>query len=177
MGKMQIPAACITNNTWEWGQNPAKTIAGVSVPTLAYGSSNSFSRQLDNSGVVTGLHLYSGTQPDQTQVDAITTSVASLSELPRYSDLLVVFNVARNPVYGRTLPILLKSGDAILSGVASWFMLYTAGPNTQPAYAMVGSVGLAGSDADMIVETVDIVAGCSYKLPVFNFNFPTSFSW
>lgn len=179
MGKMQIPLGCQGSGSWNAGFGGAKTLANIpSILPVVINISGSMSHSLQTGNDTTGLHLFKGALPTQAQVDTITTSVIALTSLFRYSDLLVSFissgwDLATS---GSQLRIPLNSGVARASGTASWFMLYTS-YGSKPAYAMIGSVDLVGSESAIQLATVDIVAGRLYKFPVFNFNFTTSFSW
>jgi hypothetical protein len=125
----------------------------------------------------TALYVYQGTVP---------TSFTGLADISaRASDLLITFSI---PAYGTST---LDNGNvnnvsrrvtickvptpvaASASGTATWFLtcaVWSTDLTNKPV--LIGTVGTAGSGADLILSTTSVVTGMQFTSLGFNLNFP-----
>lgn len=87
-------------------------------------------------------------------------------------------------VVGDTLTLTSSYQIARNSGTAAWFVIGTCATlgNTSPYYGspvhtMIGSVGLAGSGADLEMADLNIIAGQPYRISNLKLKIPTSWSY
>jgi hypothetical protein len=132
------------------------------------------------------LNIYQGAVPTFATLTDYST---------RASDLLVTFNITGATSYsnlhlvGNQYRMILGINGtpkaASASGIATWFLLIrSSGPAgvavnttlTLDRAAMMGTVGLGGSGADIEVGDTDIVAGVNYTSTGIYFNFPVSWT-
>ncbi|MGO9370682.1 MAG: hypothetical protein ACLQBD_01120 [Syntrophobacteraceae bacterium] len=71
------------------------------------------------------------------------------------------------------------SGNAVASGTAAWFRLYSNGYNVGADAGLVwnrmdGSIGISGSGADLIVATTALTAAAPYTVDAFTVTLPQS---
>lgn len=107
----------------------------------------------------------------------------SLTEIPnwnaRLSDVLVTYNSKTTPtvfnpttsttnLYLLTPSVITEYQTATGSGTATWFMFmtraYSDTGTTAPIHRVVGSIGLEGSGADLIMNNTTITAGDSVRV-------------
>jgi hypothetical protein len=132
-----------------------------------------------NSASVTGqLQVYKGVVP----------TFATLTDLSsRASDLLITFLISGSACWfnagvvnnNRRLVLGIQGTptSAAASGDATWFILYHGGGTTlTDRSAMIGTVGTAGSGADLELGDSAIVAGVKYTSTGVYFNFPISWT-
>ncbi len=133
------------------------------------------------------LDVFKGVPPD---------SFAGLTNTSaRASDLLVSFQCGsdvneliqstgshRKFLIGKSM---LNTATAVASGEATWFILRAEGDTaTSPSNAgdlvnvsaLLGTIGVLGSGADVEISDVQIVAGQQYKSAGFLFSIPASYT-
>jgi hypothetical protein len=125
----------------------------------------------------TALYIYQGTVP---------TSFTGLADISaRAADLLITFSI---PSYQTAIVDNGNVGNvsrrvtickvptptaATASGTATWFLTcatWSTDLTNKPV--LIGTVGAAGSGADLILSTTSVVAGMQFTSLGFNLNFP-----
>lgn len=103
----------------------------------------------------------------------------------RSSDLLITFTLPNalgsyvdeqgfvNQAARYTIGKHLANQAASASGIASWFLLCRSGTTSlTDKGAMIGTVGLLGSDSDLEIPDTNIVSGNNYQCAGFFLNVP-----
>jgi hypothetical protein len=80
---------------------------------------------------------------------------------------------ARRMILGRHL----TNQTAAASGIATWFVCGRSGNDFSNRSAVIGSVGVSGSGADLEIPTTSIVSGQNYRCNGFYLNLQLSFSF
>lgn len=131
-------------------------------------------------GGINGLFLYKGTPAVQSEIDSLdstTTTVSATSGVLRASDLLCYLPTKTFSTNKNVMTLSFSPAVALASGSATWFILgryYSSYANT--CFLSSGTVGLAGSGADLELLTTTITAGVIYKQPACNIVIPNSLS-
>lgn len=130
------------------------------------------------------LIIYKGTQENfATFTDRST----------RASDVLITFTLAgttasftdlgqiniglANAARSYKMGIALANQAASATGTAAWFMICRSGTTSlTDKGAMMGSVGVTGSGADLEIPSTSIVAGTNYQSNGVYFNFPQNWT-
>lgn len=136
-----------------------------------------------------GLYIMSGAMPTQAAFDTfmdtfVSGSVnptGSLSNVFRYSDMLVAYAKQTATVVAGTCVCSFVPTAAQKSGTATWFMFgswggyYSSGWRT-PAYIVAGTITDIGGGGDIEMLNRNIVSGTAYRIPQYELRFPTKFS-
>lgn len=128
----------------------------------------------------TALLIYKGTIANfSTFTNTTTRSSDLLINMPlaggtnSYVDLgIITATNSRRFLCGRSST---PGGTATASGIASWFLLYNTVSSVTDltvGAALIGSIGLPGSGADMEIVDTNIISGNPYKCLGFYLNFP-----
>lgn len=149
------------------GATYAVTIGNLVTPTTlgTHGAPSPQSALSGGSAGETTLTIFKGTPASFPALTDVAT---------RSSDVLITFSLpATTQSYSTTaaatgvrlvLGIAPQSTAAVLSGTASWFLLRRAGTTTLTNKgALLGTVGISGSGADLEVPDTNIVLGQSYR--------------
>lgn len=171
MGIILIPN---TGGAQPEASTPFDTPAGLSLPYVrgAFCKTLSYLSQL-TAGGINGLHLYKGSIPSQSELDAI--DAATLEELPRNSDLLCLLSVRSYEYTPSNVSVTLHAAKAIRSGVIGWYMLYSTGASGPQAIA--GTVSEHGQGGAVELLSTSLNAGHYCKLPKMSLGIKTKFSW
>lgn len=138
----------------------------ASTAYLISGSNSSTSQSL--------LLIYSGDVPDLSQLS---------DRASRDSDLLISFSIPGSSNgftvqsladrYNVTIGKCPTPTSAIKTGIASWFLLCRSGTTSlTDKGSMLGTVGLPGSGADLLVPDTNIILGNLYQSSGFTISFP-----
>ncbi len=71
----------------------------------------------------------------------------------------------------------LTNQAAAASGIATWFVCGYNGNDFSNRSAVIGSVGVSGSGADLEIPTTSIVSGQNYRCNGFYLNLQLNFSF
>jgi len=86
---------------------------------------------------------------------------------------LGIVNQSARYLFGRHLP----NQAASASGTASWFLMCRAGTTTlTDKGALIGSVGITGSGADLEIPSLSIVSAQNYQSAGFYLNMPQNWT-
>lgn len=155
----------------------ADTVYGI-----VSGNANTTNYQISGNNTSTSactLTIYRG---------AIESFPAFTDRASRSSDVLITFNIpglsaGYNVVgaVGTAHRVLigkhLANQTASASGVATWFMLSrNLGTSLTNVGALIGTVGLSGSGADLEIPDTSIVSGANYQSAGFFVNVPTNWT-
>ena len=136
----------------------------------------------------TGIRVYSGPVPTQAQLNTVTAT-GNLGQLTSMASSIgaTMLMTGIYPVNGNTAnaynTMTLNDSpymSATASGAATWFAMYsiavgygTASSETaRPYWLFVGTVGPAGSGADLILTDNTIVSGNQYKVGAITLSLP-----
>jgi len=151
---------------------------GTGVLMAATGNSNPSIISGSGTAGVSLLIIYKGTIENFATFTDRSTRAAdvlitfTLPTSAGYSDLGIVSESARYLV-GRHLP----NQAASASGTASWFLLCRSGTTTlTDKGALIGSVGITGSGADLEVPSLSIVSAQNYQSAGFYLNMPQNWT-
>ena len=128
------------------------------------------------SGDVNGIYIMKGTVP---------TDFSTLTSLSgRSSDILMYFNAMTDfgaPSFTNnkfSLSTPLKAATA--SGTATWFWSACAGSGSTSATTITqqffGTVGLAGSGADLTIDDTAIISGNNYRISSLVIEIPSTYT-
>lgn len=133
-----------------------------------------------NTPFASRLHVFKGALPSQADIDGFVydTDSWNASSLTRSSDLLMLPITSINFTYSTSANTITHpfnlSDPATQSGTMTWFAWEFPGSpggasliqgRTTYPNIMIGSIGLAGSGADMIVSDLEVVEGVRYQFP------------
>jgi len=146
-------------------------------PSSATASDTAGTNGLLGSYAITGIRIMKGAFP---------TNVNDLNASYRNTDMLINFVANANhfsPSQYTVNPVVISSVfvSAIATGTATWFIIYTNCPTYYSgdiiSSAAWGEIGILGSDEDLEMADVNIVAGASYKINGMKLNLPTMWEY
>lgn len=159
----------VNHSFWNYGNTYGNTYGSL------FASGSSYLTSLNDR-----LDIYQGTMPSwSTFTDASTRS----------SDLLVSFTLnatsswsTSNATNSFRVQVAITGNEATASqsGIASWFMLrnyYTNSNDLTNRGALIGTVGITGTGADLEIPDTSIVNGTGYRSSSFYINFPLEFTF
>lgn len=129
------------------------------------------------------LYVYSGPVPDFTTLTS--TTATRLIDFPQsaannsWQDMGIKDPGTVNCRYEFLFGACTASTAAAASGVATWFALCSGSSfvNTFSDRATIfGTIGLPGSNADLIMTDVNVVSGSSYTCAGFRVSFPQTWT-
>ena len=179
-----IPAVIglgVTNSSYYWGGynfNSSTTAIAAYAGLLCtgQGSSNTSTGQ---------LRLMSGTMPG-------SPNIANVNAVS--SQVLCTFNAGGGIATGDFVTSQVTVNPAILStqyvaatgsGTATWFWIATIpnqsngnyNPASTPLHQIIGTVGLSGSGADLIMANTTVAAGSTYRIINLQLQLPTTWNF
>lgn len=171
---------CISNTLWTNTLTLATTSRLFSSTSASASSGFNTLGQSGGASSLVRLVIYKGTMPadfleftDTAQRSADVLITFALPTTNSYVDLGNVGNVSRRFMIARNP----TNQAATASGVATWF---TVAPSFSATFsdkaALMGSVGLPGSGADLIIPNTNITAGVNYQSSGLVINFPYLFN-
>lgn len=142
--------------------------ASLNNPDSAFGSNI-----YNDSG--TDFAIYKGTPPTTADLNTLTTNTLAINF--RVSDRLVHFTTGvrfsgdgTNP-WGQLISAVTET--ASLTGVASWFMFWTA--SISRAYCTSGTISLPGQGGDLVMGDTNVISGLSYTISRIKMSVPRTY--
>jgi hypothetical protein len=79
--------------------------------------------------------------------------------------------------YARYCAVTTQYAAASASGVATWFWWYIADSSGSIYGQLLGTVGLAGSGADLIMGDTTIISGSNYRIADLRMTMPATYTY